>query len=81
MRFSNNTVTLGKGRVCSARVENNGDTGVIMDAGGALVYKKIPYGARQPVFSGGRIISYGDDCFRLDSGRLERRGGFFYVPD
>ena len=81
MKFSNNTVTLGKGRVSSARVENNGDTGVIMDAGGALIYKKIPCGARQPVFSGGKVITYGDDCFRLDFGRLERRGEFFYVPD
>ena len=81
MRFSDSSVIMGKGRLSSARREDNGDTGFILDTGGALVYKKIPAGSRQPLFSGAQIISYADDCFKLTQGRLERRGGFTYVPD
>lgn len=81
MRFNESVVSLGGDRVSSARVEPDGDAGFIIASGGALVYKKIPAGSRQPVFTGEKTISYSDDCFRLDSGTLHRRGGYSYVPD
>ena len=78
MTFTNNTVTIGKYRVSSARRADDGSVGVILDEGGTLV---IPKGAKQPIFSSAQIVGYGDDAFRLDSGVLVRRGGFRYVAD
>lgn len=79
MKFSGNTVTLGKGRVSSARTFCNGDTGFVLDIGSALVYKEIKKGSKQPVFGRETVVSYGDDCFVLEKGKLERRGGLTYV--
>lgn len=81
MRFIERAVSLGGDRVSSARVEENGDAGFIIASGDALVYKKIPAGSKQPVFTGEKTISYSDDCFRLEKGTLHKRGGFTYVPD
>lgn len=79
MRFTKSTVTVCRGRVSSARQTADG-TRFIVDAGGALALRFIPAGARQPVFGGGETVSLADDCFELDEGRVERRGGFYYVP-
>lgn len=79
MRFTKSTVTVGRGRVSSARETENG-TRFIVDNDGALVVRTIPHGSRQPLFSGGETVSFADDCFELDNGRVERRGGIYYVP-
>lgn len=81
MKFTVNTITVGKYRVSSARKAADGSVGFILDEGGALVMKVIPKGAKQPLFSSAKVVGYGDDCFRLDRGTLVRRGGFDYVPD
>ncbi len=81
MTFTNNTVTIGKYRVSSARRADDGSVGFILDEGGTLVMKTIPKGAKQPIFSSAQVVGYGDDAFRLDSGVLVRRGGFRYVAD
>lgn len=80
MRFSENRVTLGKGRVSSARRGENGEISFIMEGKGALLLRVVPAGARQPAFSGSPVVAaYADDCFVLDHGMLTRRGGFEYV--
>ncbi len=81
MKFSGSIVTLGRGRVSSARRMNNGDRVFILDTGDALVEKRIPAGAKQVAYGSGTVVSYGDDCFRLDAGRLEKNGEFNYVRD
>ena len=80
MLFLENEIVLGRGRVSSARVNESGDTGFVMDIAGALVYKAIPAGSKQPLFTTGQIISYADDCFVLDNGLLHRRGEYSYEP-
>lgn len=81
MKFTVNTITVGKYRVSSARKAVDGSVGFILDEGGALVMKTVPAGAKQPIFSSAEVVGYGDDCFRLDHGVLVRRGGLGYVPD
>lgn len=80
MFFTDNEIVLGKCRISSARVNEQGETGIVFDANGALIYKKIPLGSKQLVFSAGEIISYADDCFVLTSGLLHRRGEYEYEP-
>ena len=55
MTFTNNTVTIGKYRVSSARRADDGSVGFILDEGGTLVMKTIPKGAKQPIFSSAQI--------------------------
>ena len=76
--FTSKIVTLSTGRVSSARVESNGDIAFIFEIDGALVEKKIPQNAKQIVFSGAKIVSYADDCYKLNEGYLHRRGEFSY---
>lgn len=81
MKVTKSAVTIGKGRVSSARVISGGETKIVVEEGGVLVEKTIPAGSVQPTFSGSPVVvGYGDDCFALDAGRLERRGGYEYVP-
>ena len=80
MKFKRSTVTVSKGRVSSAR---RGDSGIkfVIDSDGALVEKTVPKGSKQIVFTSVGTVSYADDCFILNNGKLERRGGYTYVPD
>ena len=81
MKFTNGVVTLGKGRVSSARRLSNGDKIFIMDTGDALVEKRIPASVKQVAYGAGTVVAYGDECFRLDGGRLVKNGEFGYVRD
>ena len=78
MLFNDKIISLFKGRVSSARVEDNGDAGFIFYDNGALIYKKIPKSAKQISFTSATTVSYGDDCFKLHDGLLHRRGDFWY---
>ncbi len=79
MRFASKSVVVAKGRVSSAR-EADGGVRFVYEDDGVLMVKSIPSYAAKPVFTAGEILSYADDCFELDNGRLEIRGGYEYVP-
>ncbi len=81
MRFLNGVITLGRGRVSSARRLGNGDRIFILDTGDALIEKRIPASVKQVAYGSGAVVGYGDECFRLDKGRLNKNGEFGYVRD
>ena len=80
MEFSAKSVTIAKGRISSARVTDKG-TRFIYESDGLLKVKSIPPFSDKPVFTASELISYADDCFELENGRVEIRGGYEYVPD
>jgi hypothetical protein len=80
MKFSEKSVCIAKGRISSARVTDKG-TRFIYETEGLLKVKSIPVGAVKPVFTAGELISYADDCFELENGKIEIRGNYEYVPD
>lgn len=78
MRFLPNSLSLGRVGLSSARVADNGDVVFVLKSGGALVTRLIPSGSVKPVLRSGQTVSYADECFMLDFGRLERRGEYTY---
>lgn len=78
MRFAPNSLNLGRVGLSSARVDASGDTVFVLKTGGALVTRIIPRGSEKPVLKAGKTVSYADECFLLDDGRLERRGEYKY---
>ncbi len=81
MRFTPNSVSLGRVGFSSARVNEKGETVFVVKSDGALVTKIIPQGSVKPIFKAGQTISYADECYILDNGKLERRGEYTYAPD
>ena len=81
MIFLPNSVTLGKVGFSSARVNEKGDVVFVVKLDGALITRIIPAGVVKPVFKAGETISYADECYMLDGGKIERRGEYYYAPD
>lgn len=78
MVFTSKCITVGKGRVSSARTDSLGNVGIVMAEGAGLVLKTIPAGKNQPLYGSAKLVSYADECCMLDGGKLEKRGGLRY---
>ncbi len=76
MTFSKSIIGLGEGRPLWAR-EREGGIGVVSKNGVALIYRVLPKNSTTAP-STGEVISYADECFMLDKGKMHKRGGLEY---
>lgn len=81
MVFSNEVLDLGKRRVSSVRPNSEGNLDFVFADQSRLVYSELILSASVPYLTADQIISYADDCFILDNGKLHRRGECEYVKD
>lgn len=79
MVFSNKSVLVAKGRVSSARASDKG-VRFIYEREGVLMVKSLPAHQNKPIFTSSEVVSYANDCYELDGGKLEIRGDYEYVP-
>ena len=76
MTFSKNTTVLGELRVLNARQTDEG-VGVVSKSDTALVFRLLPKNsATLPKAS--KVVSYADECFILERGKMHKRGEFEY---
>ena len=80
MIFSDQIIDLGQRRVSSVWLNADGNLDFVFADQSRLVYSKLVL-APQPYFLEEHMISYADDCFILDNGKLHRRGECEYVKD
>ena len=78
MKFNGKKITISSGRVSSAR-QMGDETIFVVSVGGALQTKIMPASPNKFVLRQGKIVSYADECFLLDNGKLERRGELSYA--
>ena len=80
MIFSNVVFDLGNRKISSVRGKDDGNIGFIFAEQSRLVSADLILG-ETPTFTNSSTISYADDCFVLDKGKMHRRGELEYIKD
>ncbi len=79
MRFSKNITGLGKARPLSAKETAEG-VSIVSKSEVAIIERIIPKNS-MAVSSNSKVISYADECFLLNFGKMHKRGGLEYESD
>ena len=76
MTFSKNVTGLGGMRILSAR-ENGEGIGIVSKNETALIFRLLPKNS-MTVSAQSKVVSYADECFMLDYGKMHKRGELEY---